>query len=413
MNSDGTRMVVGAYRDDYPVGPTADVGCAYVYLHDGSTWVQKAKIMASDYEAGSLYGTKVAIDGNGEHITVCARSDDATGGADSGAVYAYQASNWTQEQKIIPSDSEANAQFGYSCGISGDGSCAIVGANNDDATGGADSGAAYVFQRTFAGWKESWGNFGGSITYSGGYTYHTFTTSGTLGIYSVSTVDILVVGGGGGGALDFGGGGGGGRVTLQSIVNVTDGVYTVTVGAGGIGGFVGSGNTPPDDTVYSGFTGGTSSITINGTTYSAAGGKGGSNGQHGGSGVGGSSSKTIEGSTTNYTGGAYTTYYGGGGAGAGQNGTNGASGGNGGAGVTVWGTTYGGGGGGGKEYNTSAGQTSGGVGGGGAGGRDNVAAASGTNGLGGGGGSGGGRAGIYSGISGAGGSGVVIVRYLT
>jgi hypothetical protein len=255
---------------------------------------------------------------------------------------------------------------------------------------------------------------GGTVTTSGGYTYHTFTGNGTFTVEGTSTIDILVVGGGGGGALDFGGGGGGGRVFLISNVGVLPGTHMLSVGSGGIGGFIASGNTPPDNTIYSGFTGSTSSITINGTTYSAAGGTGGGNGQAGGSGNGGSSSKTIEGSVTSYTGGlTQAAYYGGGGAGAGGNGTNSGSGGGGGNGEAVWGTMYGGGGGGGKGYNTSAGVSPGGTGGGGAGGRDAVAAVSGTNGLGGGGGSGGGRAGVYSGTSGSGGSGVVIVRYLS
>ena len=48
------------------------------------------------------------------------------------------------------------AYFGESCALSADGSLAIVGAYLDDAAGGANSGAAYLFQRTYAGWKESW-----------------------------------------------------------------------------------------------------------------------------------------------------------------------------------------------------------------------------------------------------------------
>ena len=293
---------------------------------------------------------------------------------------------------------------------------AIVGAQGDDATGGADSGAAYLFQRTYTGWVETAQYLiplkmsGGVVTYSEGYTYHTFTSDGTLYVSTPGAVDILVVGGGGGGALDFGCGGCWGCVFLISNVSVS-GTLPVTVGSGGSGGF---NATPPDNTIYSGFTGGTSSISVNGTTYIAVGGKGGGNGQIGGTGNGGTSSKTIEGSVTNYTGGlTEAAYYGGGGAGAGENGTNSGSGGGGGNGVTVWNTTYGGGGGGGKGYNTSAGQSTGGAGGGGVGGRDNLGAGAGVNGLGGGGGSGGGKAGYYSGYPGDGGSGVVIVRYLS
>ena len=48
---------------------------------------------------------------------------------------------------------------------------------------------------------------GGTITYSGGKTIHTFTTSGNFVVNTSLTVDYLVVGGGGGGALNSSGGG--------------------------------------------------------------------------------------------------------------------------------------------------------------------------------------------------------------
>lgn len=47
------------------------------------------------------------------------------------------------------------------------------------------------------------------------------------------TVDILVVGGGGAGGFCRGGGGGGGGVVYQESVALPEGVYTITVGAGG------------------------------------------------------------------------------------------------------------------------------------------------------------------------------------
>ena len=51
---------------------------------------------------------------------------------------------------------------------------------------------------------------GGTITYSGGYTIHTFTGNGTFTPNSSMNVEYLVVGGGGGGGYYYGSGGGGG-----------------------------------------------------------------------------------------------------------------------------------------------------------------------------------------------------------
>ena len=76
---------------------------------------------------------------------------------------------------------------------------------------------------------------GGTITNSGGYTIHTFTTSGTFTPNKNGNVDYLVVAGGaGGGAAHAGGGGAGGFLTATSFsVNLAG--LTVTVGAGGAG----------------------------------------------------------------------------------------------------------------------------------------------------------------------------------
>jgi hypothetical protein len=86
---------------------------------------------------------------------------------------------------------------------------------------------------------------GGTTSTSGGFTFHTFTSSGTFSVSSGSGyVTVLCVGGGGGGgganrtnagAERHGGGGGGGGVAFSRLF-VESGSYTVTVGAGGAAG---------------------------------------------------------------------------------------------------------------------------------------------------------------------------------
>ena len=82
---------------------------------------------------------------------------------------------------------------------------------------------------------------GGTKTTSGGYTYHTFTSSGNFvnTIASLSTEFLLVAGGGGGGSGDDGSGGGsgagaGGAIDGTATLNV--GTYGVVIGGGGAGG---------------------------------------------------------------------------------------------------------------------------------------------------------------------------------
>ena len=80
---------------------------------------------------------------------------------------------------------------------------------------------------------ESWGS--SELSSDGLYTIYTFKSNATFTTSNDMDVEVLVVAGGGGGGSDMGGGGGGGGVISNSSVNVTSGVHSVIVGAGGSG----------------------------------------------------------------------------------------------------------------------------------------------------------------------------------
>lgn len=118
---------------------------------------------------------------------------------------------------------------------------------------------------------------GGTITTSGGYRIHTFTSTDSLIIPSSKTVEYLVVAGGGGSSR--GGGGGGGMKTGSTTLSAQ--TYTVTIGSGGAAlGGAGTGSSLGSviTTTGGGFGGGGTN-SIPGT----AGGNGGSGGGGGGS----------------------------------------------------------------------------------------------------------------------------------
>jgi hypothetical protein len=301
---------------------------------------------------------------------------------------------------------------------------------------------------------------GGTVSYAGGYTIHSFLTTGSSNfiVNSTGTAEIFMVGGGGA-SNAYSGGGGGGEVIYFSR-SLSSSAYPLVVGAGGVGksnnawaltmqgssttGFgetalPGGGGLGSDDYAVSGIPqgnsvwsqvacgGGGSSRTAgyigtigtsvgSGVTRSGGGNRGGQTSSGGGSGN----------QAPNYPSG------GGGGAGASVSGdTGGSTPSAGGIGVanSILGTSYywGAGGGGGCYYNGSgaAGGTGGGgggagPGGGGAGGGSalNSGSSGTTNGAGGSAGantgSGGGTGtGQTSSLGGNGGSGIVVVRYLT
>ena len=143
----GDTVVVGAHGED--TGGT-DAGAAYIFTRSGTTWTQQQKIQASDPEANDWFGQSVAI--SGDTVVVGARYEDTTA-ADAGAAYIFTktGTTWTQQQKIQASDAQAGDQFGISVSI--DGETVVVGAYAED-TGGADAGSAYVFTRSGTTWTQ-------------------------------------------------------------------------------------------------------------------------------------------------------------------------------------------------------------------------------------------------------------------
>ncbi len=136
----GDRILIGAHWDD---DNGANSGSAYLFEPTtGGTWTETRKFVASDGAAGDEFGDSLAIDGDRVLIGAWGTDDH---GSNSGSAYLFQIDPlgaWT-ETKIIPTDSGAGDQFGWSVSVSGD--RLLIGADHD-ADNGFQSGSAYVFE---------------------------------------------------------------------------------------------------------------------------------------------------------------------------------------------------------------------------------------------------------------------------
>ena len=74
---------------------------------------------------------------------------------------------------------------------------------------------------------------GGTISTSGIYTFHYFTSSGNFVTDTTQALDIALIGGGGAGGRHSGGGGGAGGLIYQTGRSVAAGTYAYVHGAGG------------------------------------------------------------------------------------------------------------------------------------------------------------------------------------
>ena len=374
----------------------------------------------SNFTTRYIYGTgatTVSTTGSNEIGSMPAANFTTSAFSNTEVVISnYTTSN--NKSYFVNTATENNATEAYNYMFAGlwSSSAAITSITYSPSTGSFISGSTFTLYGISGGAKAT----GGTITGSGNYIYHTFTSSGSfIPTEKISNAEVFILsGGGGGGYWNAGGGGAGGiNVYTNQTLNAASN-YLVIIGSGGAGSTTNG---------VKGVTGVSSQFV---SLTADAGGGGGSNasesgasGASGGGAAGVSSGSSTGGSATNgYSGGAGyagSPYSGGGGGGSGGQGVAGAStsGGAGGVGISSYGYSYLfptnsgingyiAAGGGGAIYNTgTVGQ--GGQGGGGNGGNpsstNGVAATANT-------GSGGGGA-AYPGNGGAGGSGLVIIRY--
>ncbi|HUU84227.1 MAG TPA: FG-GAP repeat protein [Phycisphaerae bacterium] len=139
------RAVIGATRAD-PAGDAS--GAAYVFLFDGQDWVQEQRLLGTDTTAGDNFGYSVAI--WGETVVVGARGDG--GWIGSAYVFEFDGLTWVQQQKLVASDGADGDQFGTSVAIADE--VIVVGAYSDDNANGVNAGAAYAYRYNGSSWDQ-------------------------------------------------------------------------------------------------------------------------------------------------------------------------------------------------------------------------------------------------------------------
>ena len=135
----GRAAVVGAAWDINENGYHS--GSAYVFSHDGSSWVEERKLLPSDGAASDHFGCCVAFSGDTAVIGA-----EAHGSCGAAYVFQYDGVGWVQVAKLLASDGAADDKFGGSVAVDGD--TIVAGAPGDDSA----RGAAYFFTRPPGGW---------------------------------------------------------------------------------------------------------------------------------------------------------------------------------------------------------------------------------------------------------------------
>ena len=127
---DGNTIVVGASYDSH--SNDVELGSVYVFRTSdgGATYVEVAKLTASDGAAEHYFGTSVAIDGN--TVVIGASGDDGASFSE-GSAYVFRTSDggatYVEVAKLTAADAAAAVDFGSSVAIDGD--TVVVGTSRD------------------------------------------------------------------------------------------------------------------------------------------------------------------------------------------------------------------------------------------------------------------------------------------
>lgn len=144
---DGDYIVVGAPSDDN--GTVTDLGSAYVFFFNGTTWVQQAKMFNSVGDPSDAYGN--AVDIAGANIIVGAHTADDGGNSSEGKAFGYKrtGTTWSQVAVFTGSGNGASSLFGEDVAFEPDGNYLAIGA-----PGYNGHGAVYIFFFNGTTWSQ-------------------------------------------------------------------------------------------------------------------------------------------------------------------------------------------------------------------------------------------------------------------
>ncbi len=161
LNAEGNFALIGAPYDH------EDLGAAFVFTREGSTWSQQGEKLTGDAEGGKEsgegeFGYSVALSGNATTALIAGPFDDGFTGATW--VFTRSESTWTQQgPKLTGTGGEDVASFGGSVALSENGETALIGGS----VANSSSGAAWVFTRS----GENWSQQGEELTSKEGFAF--------------------------------------------------------------------------------------------------------------------------------------------------------------------------------------------------------------------------------------------------
>jgi FG-GAP repeat/Secretion system C-terminal sorting domain len=156
----GDYAIVGAHVKDVTKADgeiLTDAGAAYIYMRDGTSWIQQSKLIASDPVSNQQFGRSVSISGDYAVVGTSPQWDDEYYMEQIGKVYIFKRNDniWSQVKCLTHYEWWGSTGFGKSVSISGD--YLVVGNMyyGDYYNNEYSIGAAYVYRRSGSNWYKT------------------------------------------------------------------------------------------------------------------------------------------------------------------------------------------------------------------------------------------------------------------
>jgi cytochrome c2 len=128
LSSDGTRVAIGAYKND---GNGTDAGHVRIYEYSAGSWTQLGVDIDGEAYAYGRSGYSVSLSSGGDTVASVAPINDGAGTAAGHVrIYTYSAGSWSQLGADIDGEAVGD-QSGFSVSLSSDGSTVAIGARKN------------------------------------------------------------------------------------------------------------------------------------------------------------------------------------------------------------------------------------------------------------------------------------------
>ncbi len=108
LDLDGDTLIIGAGQDD-PIG--TESGSAYIFVRQGDTWTQQARLYASGGVPGEYFGSSVGISGD-TAISGAPGYNDLGHWSGSAYVFIRSGNTWSQQARLLAPDGAPGDTFG-------------------------------------------------------------------------------------------------------------------------------------------------------------------------------------------------------------------------------------------------------------------------------------------------------------